>query len=80
MASTLFVQMESRLRRRSMIDLIDILNIEARMQAGVQYITLPEPGRIPAWSEMPSPVPAKLLNSALQASQSGSQGSESAAH
>jgi hypothetical protein len=41
MASTLFVQMESRMRRRAMMDLIDDLTIEARKKAGIEYITVP---------------------------------------
>jgi ABC-type dipeptide/oligopeptide/nickel transport system permease component len=41
MASTLFVQMASRMQRRAMIDLMDELYIETRKRAGIKFIELP---------------------------------------
>jgi hypothetical protein len=59
MASTLFVQMESRMRRRAMIDLMEDLQIEARRRAGVQFVEVPAV-QVPN-SAMPQLLPHAVL-------------------
>ena len=50
MASGMFVQLVSRLRRRAMIDLFTDLIIEARKRTGVAFVTVPN-----------DPVPQSIL-------------------
>ena len=83
MASTLFVQLESRMRRRAMIDLLDDLTVEARKRAGVAFVTIPNvstpPGFLPQLlphSVLPI-VPARLLNATRPVIQSDWPGSGS---
>jgi hypothetical protein len=77
MASTLFVQLESRMRRRAMIDLIDDLTIESRKRAGIEYITVPSvpvPHKVsvqmPAHAHRPI-VPARLQHARPATTQFG---------
>jgi hypothetical protein len=77
MASSLFVQMESRMRRRAMIDLMEDLQIEARRRAGVQYVEVPAVHVPPSAKPQLLPhavlpiVPARLMRAGCPMSQSG---------
>jgi hypothetical protein len=76
MASNLFAQLESRMRRRAMIDLMDELQTEQRKRSGVAFVTVPavqlpsnlRPQNLPH-SILPI-VPARLLNVRPQVTQS----------
>lgn len=76
MASMLFVQLEGRMRRRAMIDLLDDLILEARKRAGVAFVTVANVPVLQAHLPQLLPhsvlpiVPARLLHATHPVTQS----------